>query len=510
MPHRSLPRLRALATLLVLLTLPGSSPAQTNDEINAGLQLDFAPPGARSLGLGHAFIGLADDATAAWANPAGLLSLTRPEVSAELRFRRDIQEFPDTGNASGSPTGFGIDTAPGLTFSESESSSTGLGYLAYVAVPGERWRLAAFRHELARFDTRIDSQGPFIREGSLRSRLAAVEAELSMDIVQYGVSGAWALGKRLWLGIGIGLYDFRYDAVTRRHLTIDTSSPSSQAIFEAVPTVAANERDRHVQEGDDQALGGVLGLLWRSADRRVSVGLVYRHGPTFELDYRFEWRTRAALLAAGDRDGDGVIESEPNLDFIDPGLEAALSGTTNFELPHVLGLGLAWRPTPTLTLSIQVDRVGYSRLEPDANILLNGLDRPASCGDFDADGRPQPRQPCVVAPRRFERFRVPDTTEPHLGLEWVRTEGLPAWLGARGVRALALRFGAWHEPDHRLVFEDPGGPPDDRLAARFQPGDDTFHGTFGLGFVGRSLQVDLAVDLSDRGEMASLSAVYRF
>ena len=50
--------------------------AQSNQEINAGVQFSFAPPGARSMALGGAFLGLADDATAAYANPAGLTTGT--------------------------------------------------------------------------------------------------------------------------------------------------------------------------------------------------------------------------------------------------------------------------------------------------------------------------------------------------------------------------------------------------------------------------------------------------
>ena len=51
--------------------------AQTNSEINAGIQFNFSNPGARSLGFGGAFIGLADDATAAYTNPAGLTNLSK-------------------------------------------------------------------------------------------------------------------------------------------------------------------------------------------------------------------------------------------------------------------------------------------------------------------------------------------------------------------------------------------------------------------------------------------------
>ena len=499
----SLPCSVVLAALLLTTALATPLGAQTNDEVNAGLQLDFSPPGARSLGLANAFVGLADDATAAYANPAGLLWLGKAEVSLELRYRRDVQSFPDSGNASGTPTGRGLDVVDSLTFSESDSSNLGAAFLSYVGMGGERWRYAIFRHELARFDTEINSQGPFLRSGSSRTRLAAVRAELELDLVHYGISGAWALSERWWLGAGLSIYDFELDAVTRRYLTVDPNSSVSLAQFYEVETVPSNERDRHVQQGDDEAIGGVIGLLWRSQDERWSAGLVYRTAPRFDLDYRFEWGRRSVLLAAGDTDGDGVIDAEPNLDRIDPGIERALSGTTDFHLPDSLSLGVAYRASDQLTIALQVDRLGYSNFTPEANILFNGLDRPATCGDFDPDGNPQAAVPCVVAPRRFARFDVPDTTELRLGVEWI----LPS------KRPVALRFGAWHEEDHRLVFEAEGEtppPPDDRFAARFAPGDDVWHGTFGVGVGGRSLQVDLAADISDRGEIVSLSTVYRF
>jgi hypothetical protein len=41
-------------------------------------------PGARANGMGGAFIGIADDAIAAIANPAGLTSLTSPQVYGEF------------------------------------------------------------------------------------------------------------------------------------------------------------------------------------------------------------------------------------------------------------------------------------------------------------------------------------------------------------------------------------------------------------------------------------------
>ena len=65
-----MPRVAA-ALLFVLLIVLGPLPARSQQTV-VPLQLSFSDPGARSAGLGGAFVALADDATAAFANPAGL------------------------------------------------------------------------------------------------------------------------------------------------------------------------------------------------------------------------------------------------------------------------------------------------------------------------------------------------------------------------------------------------------------------------------------------------------
>jgi len=83
------------------------------------LQFSFSNPGARSMGFGGAFIGLADDATAAFANPAGLVQLVRAEVSLEGRRWSYDTPFTEGGRASGLPTGVGIDDVAGLRIGSS-------------------------------------------------------------------------------------------------------------------------------------------------------------------------------------------------------------------------------------------------------------------------------------------------------------------------------------------------------------------------------------------------------
>ena len=82
--------------LIAALTLPVA--AQNVDiEALSGLQFNFGNPGARSLGMGGAFLGLADDASAAEANPAGLTILRKPEVSVEGRNYLEQQLFTTSG-----------------------------------------------------------------------------------------------------------------------------------------------------------------------------------------------------------------------------------------------------------------------------------------------------------------------------------------------------------------------------------------------------------------------------
>jgi long-subunit fatty acid transport protein len=73
---------RVLWLLFLGLFLQGSAVAQG---LPTTLEFSFSNPGARSMGFGGAFVALADDATAAFANPAGLVQLTRPEISLEGR-----------------------------------------------------------------------------------------------------------------------------------------------------------------------------------------------------------------------------------------------------------------------------------------------------------------------------------------------------------------------------------------------------------------------------------------
>ena len=71
-------RIRLVAAAALFVASPAAAQVP-----NIGLSL-FSP-GARANAMGRAFIGVADDASAAITNPSGLVNLTRPQVYVEFK-----------------------------------------------------------------------------------------------------------------------------------------------------------------------------------------------------------------------------------------------------------------------------------------------------------------------------------------------------------------------------------------------------------------------------------------
>src|SRR5688572_33215393 len=108
---RTLERLVLAAWFLFI-----AADASAQSSLQVPIQFDFINPSARSLAPGGAFVGLADDATAALVNPAGLIALTAKEVSLEGRYRPFTQPYLTGCRPAGSVTGFGRGAVAGAVF----------------------------------------------------------------------------------------------------------------------------------------------------------------------------------------------------------------------------------------------------------------------------------------------------------------------------------------------------------------------------------------------------------
>jgi hypothetical protein len=137
-------------------------------------------------------------------------------------------------------------------------------------------------------------------------------------------------------------------------------------------------------------------------------------------------------------------------------------------------MGVSFRPAEAWTILLDVVHLQYSDLLDGYLAGLNRLSFPNSSAEYTVD----------------------DGTEVRFGLEKI-------FLG--GKTPIALRFGAWSDPDHRIRAAEGTD-----LAAVFPPGEEVNHLTLGLGATLRSIQLDFAGDVSDVSSTISFSAIHRF
>jgi len=435
MAHRRRTLLLLLGGLLVPIGLAAQDPI-------VPLQFSFSDPGARSMGFGGAFVALADDATAALANPAGLVQLVKPEISVEGRRWKYSTPFTEKGRIEGLPSGIGADTTAGLRTGRSDDTLTGLSFLS-VAYPKGKWSVAFFRHELANFEFSSETQGLFGGgTNCCQTRFFDQRVTSALDFVSYGLAGAYRITESLDIGYGVTHYQSSLTAQAAMFRPDEDPVAGGLA-----PTSYLPERSwaRQTVVGDDTNWGLIGGFLWKLSDS-WRIGGVYRQAP--EVGIVVETRAGEAF--------------DPT---VPPGTVLLRVELPPIEFPAVLGLGFAYRaPHGGLTVSFQWDRIEYSSIVE-------------SIGD--------------------DELAVEDAQELHLGGEYVFLHSTPV---------LAVRFGAWLDPDHQV--RNMG---DDPFIRELLPrGEDQMHYAMGLGAALRNFQIDLGVDLADTVDTVSLSAIYSF
>jgi long-subunit fatty acid transport protein len=436
---------------LAIALRAGAASGQTNIEVNQGIQIDFANPGARSLAMGGAFVGLADDATAALANPAGLRALSLSEISFEGRAQMFKTPYVYGGRLTGTPTNIGIDTISGPQMGESSTSEGMPAFVSGVyASAKRRWALAAFRHEQVKYSTDMTTSGAFTTDSSGSSRYFPVIGDLSLHIVDYGVSGSYkwqkcdksgACNDSFAIGAGLNIYTFNIDSLVTRY-NFNPATSSAPGFFYG-PPVYTQKVNYQTQTGDATQVGATIGALI-IPDPRFQLGLTYRKGVVF--DYTAQ----------------------------------NFSGTTNnpfnsnsaaqFHLPDAFTIGAAIRPAASTVVVVDFSHVMYSQ-------MMNGF-----LNVFPTDPDEQ-----------VADYSVPDANQFRIGGEHQFT--------ALKI-APAIRIGTWFDPDHALR--------NSRADSLFRPGTDVWHFTAGGGVVAKPVEFNVGFDLSKRGNIVSVSAVVRF
>ncbi len=464
--------MRKLALVLLVAALPLS--AQNVDiEALSGLQFNFGNPGARSLGMGGAFLGLADDASAAEANPAGLTILRKAEFSIEARNFEEHQLFTTSG------------TFPEIVRTPFKHYSNRVViHFASAVVPVKKFTFGAYFHEPLRnegagivapvFDEltgELESALPnfFLpaengnpvgdpiseaqceaRRQQMNNPFACLEYRVdpfvsALEVRQrtYGLAGAWQVHPKFSIGLTARHQRFREAAFTFR---FTQQFDPKQVLVQATAQPKGDEVE--ITEETDTTFAA--GFKWSPTDK-ISVGGVYKQGPQFT----------APLFYA---------DANTQFEFIN-------AADTSFHIPDVMGLGVSVRPIPALTVNFDAVHVKYSNLVDD---FVSSV--------ADVQGLEDP-------------FRANDVTELRLGAEYFFSTKIP----------FALRAGFWRDPAHSIEWNGPLNRPDYIAEAMLYPeGEDQNHYSLGGGFAWPRFQIDFAYDSSKYYKVGSISMVTRF
>jgi len=460
---------RSLLLFTVLTALAALPMAAQNTDIESlsGLQFNFANPGARSLGMGGAFIGLADDASAAEANPAGLTILRKPEVSIEARNYRESQvlttsgTFPDVGRTSFNHYS---DRAV-VNFASFVYPIKNFAIAGYYHEPLKNFGAGAVVPTVDQFGQEVPVPNFFLPKGggqpisaaaclALRQQqndpFACVEFDIkpfitAVDINErtFGLAGAWRIGN-FSVGVTGRYHIFRESAFTYRVIPLG----QGRYRFDSISVQATGDDPTSSKRVKDTTFSG--GFKWAPNDK-FSVGGVYKKGATFDT----------SLFAAN---------ANTNFEYV-------RAANTTFHVPDIAGLGVSFRPIPVLTLNADAVRVKYSNLVDN---LVSTV--------VDVQDVPNP-------------YKAKDVMELHAGAEYFFSTKIP----------FAVRGGYWRDPAHSVTYQGPTNIAEGVAAALLYPkGTTQNHFSIGAGVAWPRFQIDAAYDTSKYYKVGSLSLVTRF
>ena len=463
-------RISFLGALCALAALPAAA-QNTDIEALSGLQFNFGNPGARSLGMGGAFIGLADDASAAEANPAGLTILRKPEISVEGRNYEEAQLFTTSGtfpNVVRTPFTHYSDRVvvsfASAVYPIKNKFTLGVYYHEPLANQGGGVVFPTYNQNTGKLETKTpnfylprNGGAPMTQaacialRNSTRDPGACVEYRVdpfisALDVRQrtWGVAGGWQVTPKLSVGANVRFQTFREGAFTFRFDsdTFEAKNVTVQA------TARANGTSVKLTQEHDVTFG--LGFKFAPSDK-LSIGGVVKQGPKFSAP---------TFFAGAQTNGQFVEVAE-----------------TTFHDPDIAGLGVSFRPIPTLTVNADADYVKYENLVDDFVSVV------ANVSDLN------------------KPFEAKNVTELHVGAEYFFAVRVP----------FAIRAGYWHDPAHSVTWNGPTTRADYIAEALLYPKTaDQNHLSVGGGFAWPRFQIDFAYDTSKYYKVGSLSMVTRF
>lgn len=340
--------------------------SQDDPELLSPIDIPSSPnpvgSGARALGMGGAFIAVADDATAASWNPGGLVQLEAPELSVvyDAFYRVESNHFGNSPAASGEET-------------------VNKGSINYLSAA---WPFRRFNRNMI-ISLNYQRLYDFTRQWDFPLNTAAAGLELNQNVHYRQEGGLSAIGlaysteiiSQLSFGFTLNLWD-------------DDLSPNSweTRIFQSGAGMNGGERfDAQSLTDDQYAFEGInanFGILW-IVNPHLTLGAVLKTPFKADLYHEHDFKTAMQF---------------PEL----PKFSAANGRRTiteeTLEMPMSYGIGAAWRPVHNFMVSFDLYRTEW-----DEFVLEEGNGRRTS----------------PLTGKTFEEAGVDPTHQVRIGAEYL-------------------------------------------------------------------------------------------
>jgi long-subunit fatty acid transport protein len=340
--------------------------------------------GARAMGMGGAFIGVADDATAASWNPAGLIQLERPELSVVGDYSKRREEFSSGLRPEINNTGEADDI--NLNYL---SAAYPLHFYRNIVVSLNYQRIYDFNRS---FSHRLD----FNPAGFDLVQLKNFEQEGYVGAA--GIAGAIQIMPNLSLGVTLNIWTGKlfWDNGWKEVFT-ERAVGTQGGVPVTIDTLVSDEY------ADFRGINANFGFLWNITPS-FSLGGVIKTPFDASIDHKF---TFSQTTQFGPPVSTTLIRQQGLVEEVE------------LEMPLSYGLGLAWRISDSLTLDLDVYRTHWR------DFILND----SSGNRFSPiDGRPE------------SQSDIKDTTQVRVGGEYL-------FLFPEKHIAVPVRAGLFYDPE---------------------------------------------------------------
>ncbi len=286
--------------------------------------------GARALGMGGAFIAVADDATAASWNPGGLIQLDFPEISFVGEGFHRIED-----NSFGTnPEGNGPDSV----------SEVQLNYFS-IAYPFTLWErnmiLSLNRQHLYDFTRKWDFSL------NLESGKTSVDYEQDGGLTALGIAYCIQLNLNLSFGFTLNFWDNNIGK---------NEWEQKAVIHRSNPERESTQLDHYLFKG----VNANFGLMWQSLNQKITIGAVFKTQFNADLTHDYSLYGNNNFL----------IDNED-------GKQGTLT------MPMSYGIGIAYRHSDNLTVAADVYRTEWDDFVIDMGSELSVTGLPIDKSDVD-------------------------------------------------------------------------------------------------------------------------------